>query len=872
MKTKPIDSENQLLPVGATPTQAPVTHQPPRWVEPLREPSIRLGLGLVAALALLSAGYDYWRLRTGLTANMPVFFIHYAAAIGYTIYGLMGRWLRFRFWKQPAAGLPQRLILLIIWLLSCFALNREMAVFQASTPWLSVVLVIIAGLMLAVGWFEQMTVRAQQGLVLGLSAACWLFVYQSIYIAPIYHISLVGLLLLGISMHAFIPLIITVTLGKWLKHGWQNEHLRLPIGLGLALPVVVVAVFVGQWARLDAHVRYTLNEAQTRADDDLPDWVRLAQQLKPGWLTDKWLYANDVYDQRGWWTGMGRVGRLTEATRLHDPLVLIAALLVPPLDLAAGDRTKLIAVVNDARPETAEHLWTGRDLRVTNVTSQVRIYPDYRLAYTEKTLMIQNRNEQLGPQEAVFTGQLPAGSVVSSLSLWVNGLEEKGVLTTEAKADTVYRKVVGVESRRATRDPSVVRWLEGNRVLLRVFPCVSGQMRQVKIGITSPLRLENGALVYDNPTFEGPTMQQATETVKLDFTQMPTGLTLPDFLKPTIFGAKTGTVFQHDGDYKAEWSVRLKAPALATAGFSLDGQTYTVAPLQPKTEPFDPASCYLDVNQSWTRPAFDAVLKAVGQRPVWVYDEALVLLTPANRDALFDRLTRQRFSLFPIYCIPNPATALLITKSDANGPQLAELTGSAFARRLSREVAQRAPLRLFSLSTMAPVFQTMTALNAVLPTMGNPEKLASLLTSKQFTALPDTDGAMALPQAGMVIKRDNAQGPQPTLAPDHLARLFAYQHLLHQIGRQYFTRHYLTDALISEAQHANVVSPISGLLVLETQADYDRFKIKRDTNGLDNATLKNQGAVPEPHEWALLLLLATLVGWVWRKGGVMGGL
>ncbi|OIN58588.1 hypothetical protein [Arsenicibacter rosenii] len=58
---------------------------------------------------------------------------------------------------------------------------------------------------------------------------------------------------------------------------------------------------------------------------------------------------------------------------------------------------------------------------------------------------------------------------------------------------------------------------------------------------------------------------------------------------------------------------------------------------------------------------------------------------------------------------------------------------------------------------------------------------------------------------------------------------------------------------MAEAEQANILSPVSSLIVLETEQDYNRFGIKRDQTGLDNATLKNEGAVPEPHEWALLI-------------------
>jgi hypothetical protein len=75
----------------------------------------------------------------------------------------------------------------------------------------------------------------------------------------------------------------------------------------------------------------------------------------------------------------------------------------------------------------------------------------------------------------------------------------------------------------------------------------------------------------------------------------------------------------------------------------------------------------------------------------------------------------------------------------------------------------------------------------------------------------------------------------------------------------------LVDSLITEAARANVVTPISSLVVLETQADYQRFNIKKPIDSLENAALKKSGAVPEPHEWALAVLLIGLIVYAWLR-------
>ena len=60
-----------------------------------------------------------------------------------------------------------------------------------------------------------------------------------------------------------------------------------------------------------------------------------------------------------------------------------------------------------------------------------------------------------------------------------------------------------------------------------------------------------------------------------------------------------------------------------------------------------------------------------------------------------------------------------------------------------------------------------------------------------------------------------------------------------------------------EARFYSVANAISSLIVLETIKDYERFDIQENKNSLKNASTNSSGSVPEPHEWALILLLAS---------------
>jgi XrtN system VIT domain protein len=141
---------------------------------------------------------------------------------------------------------------------------------------------------------------------------------------------------------------------------------------------------------------------------------------------------------------------------------------------------------------------------------------------------------------------------------------------------------------------------------------------------------------------------------------------------------------------------------------------------------------------------------------------------------------------------------------------------------------------------------------------------------------------LAIAPSNILISEEKGGGKIGGDAPDHVLRLFAYNKILAAVGRNYYKKPTietaeeplvlpkkqgdfdLKDALLL-AEKAHIVTPISSLIVLETQADYDRFDIKKSKNALGNAALNNAGAAPEPHEWVLILLAFGVILWTIRR-------
>lgn len=826
----------------------------PETTGPDIESTLRFDFDYKVGLACLLFSFSifYWMVTKPLTDG--AFVIPWLLAAIYSVWLLNAGKLRGFWKKQRAEFLHHRLLLGYIWLVSCFALNRELPIFNPSAPWLMFAIVIAGASAIAFTWEEYLP-RSLRSLLFALIACSTvIWVYYALYLIPYYLLSVPALFLLGVSIHTFVPLLLSATYLRLLSHRWHE--FKPAILAGVIIPIAMTVYFSVMWRRVSTDIQHQANAIATRPTDDLPDWIILARQMQDNWITRRVLMGKKVYQVAQADGGIFSARNGTDMIVRHDPLVLIASFFTKNLDLADAERINILNVLYDTRHETQERLWSGSDLRTANVITQARIYPHVRTAYTEKTISIANLSgSSFLQEEALYTFFMPEGSVVSSLSLWINGVEEKSLLTTQAKADSAYKTIVGVES----RDPSVVHWQEGNMVKVKVFPCATKENRRFKLGITTPLKADGENLVYENVWFKGPGAEEATETIRLEYPQEMQASRLP--FDPT--DASPG-VFVHEGTYQSSWRAAFRITPITQESFAFGGKTYTVEPFRKTFENFAAKAYYLDINQSWSKSELNALWPLVKNRPVFIADERLIRLTEANKDAYFKILSAFNFSLFPVHDIPDPDNALLITKASVALPTLRDLAKTPFSKRLN-EFTPRG-LRTFMIGDDAsPYIKSLNELNVIRAEKTDWEALHGMISQNQFPSDPEADASVvAIERSGMLIRETNGQASGQ--APDHLLRLFAYNHMMKQLGGRFLDHSFQNDSvfsakLIKEAETAHIVTPVSSMVVLESQDDYERFDIRKSKNSLDNATLKTAGAVPEPHEWLLIILFCTIVGY-----------
>jgi hypothetical protein len=129
-----------------------------------------------------------------------------------------------------------------------------------------------------------------------------------------------------------------------------------------------------------------------------------------------------------------------------------------------------------------------RGLSLAGSRLDATVNPGSAWSYTEWTLEFRNDSSQ--PREARAQIQLPPGGVVSRLTLWVNGEEREAAFAGRSQVREAYREVAVVRR----RDPVLINTAGPDRVLMQCFPVpAGGGTMKVRFGITAPLLLDTAA-------------------------------------------------------------------------------------------------------------------------------------------------------------------------------------------------------------------------------------------------------------------------------------------------------------------------------------------------------------------------------------------
>lgn len=770
--------------------------------------------------------------------EMGIFTFHYLAALLFAGIILVDG-IRNHSWRLYNIGKDKILLMLTLFMISAFALNRDITVFDESVLWLSILLVVQGITFMIYGYREKSPKVIDYFIYFSWGLTIWLYIYFALYLFPLYAIGFIGLIFFGITIHLFIPILtLIVIVNDILKNLWKRS-VWLPASTGFLISTVIICYSAIKWNQVNVFFRDDFHKSLTKSTNEmLPSWVKLAQKLPKDYFFSQYLKLDIIYVSDLFSFGSFNF----HDQKRHDPLINTLANLMPPHTIPIKEKLNILRINEDLRHQTEDRLWSGKDLKTDHIINRIEVYPQYRISYTDLIMTIHNMNNyDFNQQEALYTFYLPDGAVATSLSLWIEGEEQKARLTTKHKADSAYTSIV---TRR--QDPSVVHWQEGNRLQVRVFPCTPKEPRVFRVGITAPLKHNQNELVYQPIYFKGPSTANATEDIEIS-NKDNAELFVPVKLN-------------HDNSLQRKFSpgftFSVKASEISEDPFVYKDSAYSVAAFNPEYEETDIRTLYLDLNNEWSNEEIEEILKMGLKVRITDTDHSL---EPGSHQ--ITEFLNKNFSFIPFHLINEPEHSLIITKGTNNGPFLKDLQNTQYLKKLNGLKSKR-KLKIFSLNdTISPYLRTLIASHYIIYDKGDIQYLKKLINSNQFLKNEKKQNQVSLPNADVSIVKQTGAYKKPTKInpPDHLLRLYNYLALMEEMQLNYLFEKSPPEHLYLQAEKAFAVTPFTSLIVLEQLSDYERFDIQKNIDTLGNASFNNSGAIPEPHEWLLIILFGVIV-------------
>lgn len=746
--------------------------------------------------------------------------------------------------------------LILNWLIGCFCLNTFIPVFENLPLW-----VYLATLAFCLSNFfiyrnsDENKNTFIAFFINGLSFS--IILYFAIYLIPITPFSFMGILALGLGFYGLVPPIVlcihAFTIVRYLN---RDKNYAVSFSGGFLVVLISMIVFT---VRLNIESRKitqlnTINSFDQ--NNELPYYISISQNLKPNFFNEILLKKDIVYiplhDIFSFRTFDSFGSKQFNERKIHNPFISIAYLFCQDLNLDNDDKINILKSNFDKRLETEEQLWSGDDLFTKSIKEDVKIYPQVRLAYTEITMNIGCEKDTWGDKEAIYSFQLPEGSVATSLSLWVNGIERKGVLTTKEKAKAAYKQIVGVEY----RDPSLMQWKEGNKVVVRVFPINYKTPRTFKCGFTTPLKVEDNQMKYQSLSIKGPNISNAETISRIQTVGNSKIETSKDFElnKDHYLNQSKGL-----DDWQANMPL---TKTLESNSFVWKDKVYEVKDIQKTAIAFIPSEIILDLNSSWTTKQIESFVNLNKKNLFVIINGEKKEINKDNFKAIKLEFEDLHYSLLPLYNISK--NSLIITKCGTFSANFEELENSDYLKKIRTSTKQR-NLKVINISSdINPFWQTVKEQKYVDYFQTSLKNCLQLINKNQFILFKTEANTVNIEPANIAIHESQQTSITKSNGPNHIYRMYAFGKVLdEQVKIQ-------NDSLVQNqyvdlAKEANIVTPISSLIVLETDEDYKNNGIEKNVDTLGNASVNNDGAVPEPHEWLLIILGSTILFFYYRK-------
>ena len=495
------------------------------------------------------------------------------------------------------------------------------------------------------------------------------------------------------------------------------------------------------------------------------------------------------------------------------------------------------------------------------------VAPSDNLAYLEWTAVFANARDF--PQEARLTLALPPGAVASRATLWVNGEPREASVAGRGEARAAYEAVV-----RARRDPLLVTTDGAGRLLVQAFPIPPGASLKLRIGITAPLEIAaDGARGFSLPAIADRNFDLPPDLRHQIWIEGrgPLGANHPAFRSRALASGVTRMRAALDDS-----ELGLRRPRIAAGRIEAPQVSRSTLPATPDSPALQivqtvargpierPGSLVLLVDASASnREAAAALGRALGALPpglpvglVLASEEPLGVAPAPWSPAQSERFRELLESVDLEGGQDNlPALAEALEASAAadsvllwiHGPQPVDFAHSRVRLEQVLERSAALPRLVRYQARPGPAFTVA----------GHPLFETAIGTAASGDAGADLAALRARLSAGgegWRVTRTEAGGKAGPAASIHIARLWGADRLATAAASRGKAR----EKAIALAHRLNIVTPVSGAVVLETDGEYKR-------NGLAVPGAGDVPTVPEPETWALIALVAALLLWQRRR-------
>lgn len=492
---------------------------------------------------------------------------------------------------------------------------------------------------------------------------------------------------------------------------------------------------------------------------------------------------------------------------------------------------------------------------------------DDNLSYLEWTAVF--ANSQDFQQEARLTLALPPGAVASRATLWVNGQPREASVAGRGEARAAYENVV-----RERRDPLLVTTDGAGRLLVQAFPIPPRATLKLRIGVTAPLEIgRDGARSFALPAIAERNFE------------------LPAGLRHQIWIEGRGPLGSDHAEFRAralgsgvtqlraaldDGELGRRRPRIAAAPIEAPSARLATLPATPghpalrivqtvaRAPAKRPRSLIVLVDASATnRKAAAALGRAMATLPAGL-PVGLVLASEEPRTVAPAPWSQAQSARFR-----RALESTMFEGGQDNLPALAEaIEASAGADSALLWIHGPQPVDFgYSGARLEQVLERSTELPQLIRYQAEPGPAFNVSGNSWFeTALDmppsgdagaDLAGLLELLSAGgegWEVTRAEAGGKAGPAASPHIARLWGAARLATAAGAQGKDR----EKAIALAHRLNIVTPVSGAVVLETDAEYKRSGLAVPGSG-------DVPTVPEPETWALIALVAALLFWQHRR-------